>query len=803
MEVTNALKRLRDDLKEWTTNNMLSLKAYVDKTKFSGSYEDLTDKPNIPSMEGLATDQDLQQLEELVLERTRSKFEPAEDDIPRVYFSGDLLPVTKDYKMLKMKYVSKTMSFDSYIKIKCQGTSSMAYDKKNFSIRTYSDEARETKLKLSFRNWGEQYKFVLKANYIDLSHARNVVSSKLWADCVKTRSNFDTLPELLKEAPNLGAIDGFFVKVYHEGVYQGRYTFNIPKDPWMTNMDEDNEQHCLLCSENYDSGCFNAPAIIDETDWTDEIHDVVPEAIKTRWNEVIDFVRFSSDDEFRNNLHNYFDVESLIDYYCFQDLICGLDSMGKNQVYITYDGNLWLATAYDMDSTWGLYWDGQYLVSPAYRMQEDYETGKNGTSNLLYARLEKLFVQEIYDRYHILRSGPMSITNVVEKFENFVSACTPELIEEDFDNFPYIPGKEFNNIKQIRSYAVNRFNYCDDRMNAMVIDNIDANVLYSIPQQTTFNGSNHIDTGIKLFDTAKDWTLVLHGYTPDLDYQNPNTAIVHCMYEGDDGNYPGLCLQFVYEETGQFLIMSEGNIFPDNPIKSETFKVALICEKGIITQLKMIDKFGVESYKRTRGNYVPVNKNLIIGAYQDEGGNFDRHWNGVMYSCILYDRALTGGEVNYVFNNLPRPNLVLVENYTPNGRSFQHEAEIDWSKQELYVTADLSTCQNSTECTLSFGNNIVSWSGQNVHFYYTKSSGRMLVQCMQGGAAQNIECTIQGQLEVRFNSEGLYINGTLYRKEDYAAFMNIYNLAKVQVGSAEGATRSTASNYYIAVRDKQ
>ena len=57
-----------------------------------------------------------------------------------------------------------------------------------------------------------------------------------------------------------------------------------------------------------------------------------------------------------------------------------------------------------------------------------------------------------------------------------------------------------------------------------------------------------------------------------------------------------------------FLIMSEGNIFPNNPIKSETFKVALICEKGIITQLKMIDKFGVESYKRTRGNYVPVNK---------------------------------------------------------------------------------------------------------------------------------------------------------------------------------------------------
>ena len=56
MEVTNALKKLRDDLKEWTTNNILSLKTYVDKNKFSGSYKDLTDKPNIPSIEGLATE---------------------------------------------------------------------------------------------------------------------------------------------------------------------------------------------------------------------------------------------------------------------------------------------------------------------------------------------------------------------------------------------------------------------------------------------------------------------------------------------------------------------------------------------------------------------------------------------------------------------------------------------------------------------------------------------------------------------------------------------------------------------------
>lgn len=732
----------------------------------------------------------------------RDVYEPADDDIPRVYLSGGLLPTTKDYTKLKMRYVSKTMNFDCYVNIKCQGTSSMAYDKKNFSIKTYEDEALENKLKLDFKGWGKQYKFVLKANYIDISHARNVVSAKLWTECVKSRSNFDELPQELKEAPGLGSIDGFFIKVYHDGVYQGRYTFNIPKDPWMTNMDEDNEQHCLLCSENYVSGCFRAPALIDETDWTDEIHKVVPESIKTRWNEVINFVMNSSDEEFRNNLGNYFDIESLIDYYCFQDLICGLDSMGKNQIYITYDGIKWYATSYDMDSTWGLYWDGQRLVNVAYRMQKDFETGVNGTSNLLYDKLERLFIQEIYNRYQVLRQGPMSLTNVVDAFENFTNICTPELVAEDFDVYPNIPGKEFNNVKQIRKFAVDRFNYCDDRIASMVIDNVNANVLYDLPQ-TVFDGNLHIDTGIKLFDEAKDWTMILYGRTQDMYYQYPNAAIVHCMYEGDDGNYPGLCLQYI-QSGNAFYVMSEGNIFPDNPI-TDVFKMAITCKNGVITELKKIDQFGTETYKRGKGSYVPVNKNLILGSYLDENGNFDRHWLGTLYGLTLYDTALTGGEINFILDNLPAPDVVVRENYNPNSASFYDTLDVDWQAQNITATMNVDSCDSSMQNILSIGLNIGSWAGNNIHFYYDKNnSGRLLVQCMIGGAAQNIELwNIYGQLNVLFNKDGLTINDMLYRKEDYSAFGYIYESKQVQIGSTEGTGRSNASNYRIAINSRR
>lgn len=445
------------------------------KSTFNGDYNSLTNKPVIPSTEGLATESYVQAKiadAQLGGGTITTNIEPLDDDIPRIFFSEGTLPTTKDSKTMKIEYFSKTKTFSGYVDIKCQGTSSMSYPKKNFTIKIYRDHNKKEKLKQNFRDWGEQNKFCLKANYIDISHARNVVSAKLWGDCVESRNNFDTLPNELKTSPNYGAIDGFFVKVYSNGEYQGRYTMNIPKDGWMANMDSSLDTHCILCGENYESSCFRKAATINGSDWSDELHDSVPSAILDSWNNAINHVMNSDDKTFKANLGKYFDIESLIDYYCFQYAICGLDSMGKNQLYLTYDGIKWFASSYDMDSTWGLYWNGSSFVSSTYRMQEDYESMADGRQgNLLYMRLEQCFVEEIKERYAQLRNGALSIANIVNRFENFM-ICSSELIEEDCSIFTGIPSKTTNNLQQIRKYAVERLAYVDE-----CIDNLKTPVL--------------------------------------------------------------------------------------------------------------------------------------------------------------------------------------------------------------------------------------------------------------------------------------------------------------------------------------
>jgi len=263
--------------------------------------------------------------------------EPAEEDIPKVFFGSDL-PQTKDDTIMSFRYISKTRDISGYCKTKAQGSSSMNYPKKNQTVKLYMDAGCTKELMVPFKNWGPQNKLCFKANWIDLTHARNVVSARLWGDVVKSRQGYGEIPELLRTSPNQGAVDGFPVKVYANGVYQGRYTINIPKDAWMANMDNKSDTHCILCGENYESGCFRTEAVIDGSDWTDEIHDTVPDAIKRRWNEAISFVMNSTDEEFVANIGSYFDTPSLIDYYLFGLASCGLDAFGKNQLYMTYDG---------------------------------------------------------------------------------------------------------------------------------------------------------------------------------------------------------------------------------------------------------------------------------------------------------------------------------------------------------------------------------------------------------------------------------------------------------------------------------
>ena len=400
----------------------------------------------------------------------QASIEPADDDIPKVFFSGDISGMSKDNeKVLQFAYKSKTAKFDGYVKMKWQGNSTIKFPKKNFTIKMFTDEPCESKLKKAFKDWGyEKNKYVLKADYVDHTHARNVVTANLWTEMVASRPDFDSLPEGMKNAPGHGAIDGFPIKLYMNGVYEGVYTWTIGKDDWMFGMDEDAVNNAVLCAEVNNNGVtsttnenvlsceFRGNAKIDGSDWDLEFPDTLDDGIKTSFNNLINCVKDTDNDTFIATVGNYLDLTSAFDYYILAYLSANVDGLGKNLIMMTYDGVKWFCSAYDMDNIWGSRGTASFVSATLPCPGGYYET-----NNLLWKRIESCFSSELYARYLEVRKKVLSFENVIDKFERFCDLIGTELYAEDVEIYPEIPYPSENNLKQIRSFFTARAKYVD------------------------------------------------------------------------------------------------------------------------------------------------------------------------------------------------------------------------------------------------------------------------------------------------------------------------------------------------------
>ena len=434
------------DLSGYATKDELNAKVNVSdlsNVAISGDYNDLINKPESQS--------------QLV-----TACEPQATDVPKVFFNGEF-PTTKASVTMEFEYVSLTDQFKGYVDIKCQGTSSMGYPKKNFTINLYEDKDLTIKIKKDFKKWGKQNKFCLKANWVDTTHTRNISGAKIAYDMVESRSESEFKTNLQK-SPRNGAIDGFPIKVYLNGMFHGIYTWNIPKDAWMFGMDESNPNHMVLCAEVNNNGDMSMAnscqfrALWDGNDgahWSIEVG-TLSDSLKNSFNNAISHVMNSSDEDFKQNLGNYFDVNSLIDYYLFSYLTCHIDGLAKNMLMVTYDGIHWGACLYDMDSIYGANYDGN-LTKPYNLACPD---GYQENNSLLWQRIVTNFSAELYNRYNELRKNALSIGNIVSKVENINEIISDRDFTEEHGKWN-LPALSDNTLPRFREFMNKRCEYVD------------------------------------------------------------------------------------------------------------------------------------------------------------------------------------------------------------------------------------------------------------------------------------------------------------------------------------------------------
>lgn len=386
-----------------------------------------------------------------------TKFDPTVYDLPILYLVGDTSPiaVSKDNKVT-LDYIYGERA--GTCTLKGQGATSYKMAK------AFIDAGRAGKFNYTIKfdtafevveGWGTQQKYCLKANWIDHTHSRNVVSCKLWGMSVKDRS---TVPTELANLPNGGAIDGFPIIIMLNGEFHGLYTWNIPKDGWMFGLVEDAAKtQAIVGADDH-----TAATQFKEASMTGFEVEFVSDEDNASWVEtsltrMISAVMNSNGSDLDTTVAQYLDLDSVIDHFIHTVVDKATDCVDKNYLLVTFDGTKWYMSAYDRDSIHGLNWDGSGTTRPVSNVSflECAATVK------IYELIKNYKTATLKSRYNHLRGNILSESRIMEKFENFAWAIPSTVLAEDVKKYPTIRGSSVNTIDQIGRWVRQRLETCD------------------------------------------------------------------------------------------------------------------------------------------------------------------------------------------------------------------------------------------------------------------------------------------------------------------------------------------------------
>lgn len=368
-------------------------------------------------------------------------------NLPAIKINGELAGMNKDdAKKVTYEYRNGNTVLTGCAKLKWQGNSSTMWDKKGYRLQPFTDNTFAKKEKVQFiPSWSPTSKINLKAYYTDGLLSRDVVNANIGADIASTNLS---LPNDLKQEDNFGFIDGFPIVLIFNGEFEGIYSFNTARS------DFDYVKYGIMGNgysnvTNFTSA-DKADVKLDGSDFESLNPETVTDDEKSAVGDLVTWVATSTDENFKADFEKHLDLKTTIDYFILGNLLASVDSFGKNQIFLTWDGQKWFMQAYDLDTTFGISWEGK---------KQNLPTGLIGTENNLFNRLSKLFASEISARYAELRAW-LTPTYVLDKYKERINEIGVGNYKLEFAKWNN-PSKDIATYKQLKNAVLHQFSLLD------------------------------------------------------------------------------------------------------------------------------------------------------------------------------------------------------------------------------------------------------------------------------------------------------------------------------------------------------
>lgn len=330
--------------------------------------------------------------------------------IIRMTTSGEIKDTPKTLGNFEL-LVSDEEKTTSLIGVEYRGASSQSYPKKSMEIEFWLDENGNETQDLSILNLFEEDAINLQAMYNEKLRANSKTANELWQEIH---------PDVYYKNNEPDARSGILMKytdLFLNGEYRGVYAFGEKVKRKFLKLKKNSESEIkgeLYKGHNYGPATMFTGIIPYNNStayWGGWEYKYPKDVID--WENIYQFTDFviNSDEEtFYNFYSQKIDVENIIDYFIFVNILRAADNLSKN-TYLAKNkqDDPFFYIPWDLDGTFGGWWDGSN--------QNIYN---DLLFNGLYARLwqNDHFRELLHNRWTTLRNSIITKEHIIELFSN-------------------------------------------------------------------------------------------------------------------------------------------------------------------------------------------------------------------------------------------------------------------------------------------------------------------------------------------------------------------------------------------------
>lgn len=332
-------------------------------------------------------------------------------ELPIIAISTQNKNVVDDPKInAELHLLEKGKAFSFYqIGIELRGGVSKTYPKKSYSVELWKDQSGAEKEKVSLLGMRKDDDWILDGLWNEPLRIRDYTAHSLWLEMGRVQ---------YKTPKTKIGIDRKYCELFLNGKYKGVYYLGEKIDRKQLDLTKNDLQFEGELYKGYtwaDGVTYDGVEGFDNNDltWSGYEAKYPKDLGEVDWNNLHELVKFivnSSQQDFENEIFDKMDIDNVIDYFIFLNIIYGGDNTGKN-VYTARINSTskYFFIPWDMDGTFGNNWKGERI-----------DRAKGILSNGLYKRLLNIpiFKNELKNRWNELRNSQIQNSYLSNLFQS-------------------------------------------------------------------------------------------------------------------------------------------------------------------------------------------------------------------------------------------------------------------------------------------------------------------------------------------------------------------------------------------------